>query len=506
MSGKDATPPLEIELKLLFPPDARPLLAQHLASMSMGQGRQEHLITTYYDSHDLALGNAGLSLRVRHVGQQRIQTLKATTKGNGLASHRAEWERVVKSDQPDLNVLSGTPAGPLLAALNGKLMPVWGSDVHRTTYTFQHDGATVEAAIDEGCIRAGEAQDMVRELELELKEGPVTALYSLALRLQAAVPLRLGMLTKTERGYHLLTGMPASSRQIDIPRLTKKTTLAEGFGMLVRAGVNTLIHNQPAAEAGDPEGIHQMRVAIRQLRTMLQMLKDHAARPTLDLFQSELQRIGHKLGEARDWDVLCLETLPAAFATQGDGDLIGLFNDSATEKRMNAHQQLCQELETPALTELMLSLMLWVEDRSFPGDGTQRAASLSHVAPVVLNRLARKVRRRGRHIHQLSSDERHALRKSLKKLRYGAQYFAGLHASRSVKTYMKRSKKLLRHLGEINDATVADTLVSTLGKTHPGLAVVAGTFADWNDKRRRKALHALPAAWKKFRNAEPFWH
>ncbi|GBQ56902.1 CYTH and CHAD domain-containing protein [Komagataeibacter swingsii] len=505
MSGEDTIPPREIELKLLFAHQARALLDRHLAATSGDGGHRTHLVTTYYDSPDLSLWHSGLSLRIRRAGRQRIQTLKAVDEGNQLALDRREWEWVVKSDQPDLSVLAGTPFGPQVTAMQEKLAPVWVSDVHRTTYMVHHDGAMVAVAIDEGCVRAGDACAMVRELELEIRDGPARSLYGLALALQAVVPLRLGVLAKAERGYHLLTGAPAAAVRGGTPVLDGNMTLADGFSTLIRSGLGTLIRNQPAAGAGDPEGIHQMRVAIRQLRTMLQMIasgeSDHSV---INLFQSELRRIGRGLGEARDWDVLCLETLPAAFSTHGDNDLIRMLVDAAQAQRRVAHQQLFQELETPALTTLVLSLAIWIEEAAFP-QGAGQAVSLSHAAPELLDRLARKAGRKGRHIGELSPDERHDLRKALKKLRYGVTYFSALYPSRVVETYVRRCRALLRHLGENNDATVAATLIHTLGAAHLKLAPVAGIFARWNDKRQRHALHALVSAWKVFRDTRPFW-
>ncbi|WP_182356157.1 CYTH and CHAD domain-containing protein [Komagataeibacter europaeus] len=508
MPEKDMIHPLNTGPKLLFAYETQTLLDRHLILMGGGQGLRKHLVTTYYDSPDLLLRQSGLSLCIRRSGRQRIQVLKVVGEKTRQASHREEWKWAIRTDRPDLSVLSDTPYGSQVTGLNEKLVPVWVSDMQCVTHMIQYDGAMIEAVINAGDIRAGNARERVRRLELTFREGPERALYSLALAIQAVVPLRLGVLTESDRGYHLLTGTSAVSRQPGTPLLTKKMTPDNSFRALICSGLHMLIQNQPAAEAGDPEGIHQMRVAIRQLRTMLQMIEGQykdTDRSTLRHFQSELRRIGRELGVARDWDVLCLETLPTAFAAQDGGDLIHMLDDAAQEKRTTVHQQLCQELETPALITLILSLAVWIESADFPGAGKERTVSVSRVAATVLDRLARKVGRRGRHIRKLSPEERHALRKSLKKLRYGAHYFATLYPSHGIKSYMKRCKKLLRHLGEINDATVATTLIRILGQAHPDLAPVVGIFARWNDKRRNHALRALPAAWKVFRHAGPFW-
>ncbi|WP_173568952.1 CYTH and CHAD domain-containing protein [Acetobacter conturbans] len=507
MSEKNISTPLEIELKLLFPPDARALLDRFLAEKTDAtEAVTKHLVTTYHDTPDLLLSRSGLSLRIRHTGHQRIQTLKSQGDGNRLAPRRGEWEWPVKSDHPDLDLLSGTPAEVLRTALNGKLEPVWLSDVRRTTHMLRHDGATVELAIDEGFVRAGEARVSLRELELELKNGPATALYSLALALQEQIPLRFSTLSKAERGYRLLTGTPPAVEPVQIPPLSREMTLVEGFRTLIQAGVNGLIANQPAAEAGDPEAIHQMRVAIRQLRTMLQLFSKYTERRTLDPFQGELQRIGRELGEARDWDVFCLETLPAAFTEENGTDLTRMLRNAAADKRTEAHQHLFRELHGTALTTLLLSLTLWTENHPFREDDTHLTRPASDSASKLLNRMARKAMRRGHGMSHLSEAELHGLRKSLKKLRYSTRYFSAFYPHHAGKTYMKRCKRLQQHLGEINDAAVASTLTDTLIKAHLDLAPAASILTHWNEERHRHALRALPDSWKDFQETEPFWN
>lgn len=507
MSENHPLPPQEIELKLLFEPEAQTVISHHLAAMALGRSQKKRLITTYYDTPDLQLKQAGLSLRVRRSGSLRIQTLKTDREDGQLAIHRGEWEWSIRHDHPDMDVLSDTPYGALITALATRLTPVWVSHIDRTTHTLPYNGAMVEAALDEGHVQSGNARDPVRELEFELKDGPVRAIYALALALQAVVPLRLGVLTKAGRGYRLLTGAQALPVQGRKPPLTGKMTLAESFRTLIRSGLNALIDNQPAAEAEHPEGVHQMRVAIRQLRTVLQIVESrHVDRSALRLFQAELQRIGRELGEARDWDVLCLETLPAAFPTHEHDDQVRMLADASQLKRTAAYQQIRHELQAPALSALILSLSLWIEDASFTGGKGGEEMSLGHVAPTVLDKLQRRVMRRGRRISHLSPKKRHALRKSLKKLRYVASYLEALYPARAVKAYMKHCKELLQQLGKNNDTVVASTLVLDLRETHPDLAPIISAFISWNERPHRQALRSLSPAWKRLRRAPLFWH
>ena len=225
-----------------------------------------------------------------------------------------------------------------------------------------------------------------------------------------------------------------------------------------------------------------MRVAIRRLRAALRLFAPHLEPQAASGFNNRLRALGHVLGEARDWDVFCLQTLPALNAPH--------LQDPAASRRAAAHAQLVNALAGPEPTALMLGLTAWAEDAA-AGDAT-----LGEVAPTLLDRLAAKVAKRGKHIGHRSAEELHDLRKALKKLRYGADYLAGLYPKKAVKAYLKPVKQLQELLGGSNDAAMAATLAAALGAT--GLS-------DAGEARRAKALRRLPKAWRKFKEAKPFW-
>ncbi|NHO31533.1 CYTH and CHAD domain-containing protein [Acetobacter fallax] len=504
MAEKTTIPPQEIELKLVFPPDARALIDRHPVFQGASVSEQ-HLVTTYYDTSDLILHRTGFSLRVRQHGRKRMQTLKSGSIDGGVAARRHEWEWPVRSSQPDLALLAKTPAAALEPVLAGNVKPVVVTDIRRTVLLLKHDEALVEVAIDEGVVRAAGKTLPIREIELELKDGPILPLCRLALRLQAALPLRIGVESKAERGYRMLRGEGPVAVEASIPALPRRVMTGDGFRMIIRAGLEGLIRNQPAAEAGDVEGIHQMRVAIRKLRSALQLFEPYLEAHTIGPFEDELQRLGRVLGEARDRDVFCMETLPAVFSTPDSNDWRLLLDRVATESRDAAHQAVQRELAGPALTALALGLMAWAEDRPLSADEDVALTLLAAIAPAPLDRFFRKVNRRGRRIDPASPETLHDLRKSLKKLRYGADYFASLFPGRRVRPYLKRCKILQRALGEINDAAVALTLADEFSDSHVDLAPACGAVARWSDRKTRKALRKFPQSWKDFQDVTPFW-
>ena len=508
-----ANQPIEIELKLRLPAAARAELADHpvFRPPHATAPEERHEVTTYFDTPDLALAGKGISLRVRRNGDGRVQTVKLRGAGPAVAAQRGEWEWPIEQDTPDLGRLAETPAGTIAGDLAGRaLEPVFATDIRRTVRELRVDAnTTAEAALDEGTIAAGAASEPVSELELELRDGTLAPLYRLALDLHATVPLTIAPESKADRGYRLRTGQAPIARKAPDLDLDRGIGVPGAFREIVAAGLGHLLANQPAAAAGDPEGVHQMRVAIRRLRTALVLFGAHLEPHTTHRFGAELKRLGRVLGEARDWDVFCLDTLPRALDDAPGASWGHLLLEAASAERRVAHQRVEEEIERPALTGFVLGMMAWAEDGSVRpallGDKRLRIR-LVKLAPELLDRLAGKVAKRGRRIGRRSDEELHALRKSLKKLRYGVDDVAGLYGRKAVRKYLQGCKELQELLGRMNDAAVAGTLARGLSADDgSGLAPAVGALAQWSERRRNKALHRLSGAWATFQKASPFW-
>jgi inorganic triphosphatase YgiF len=66
------------------------------------------------------------------------------------------------------------------------------------------DGTVIELALDQGEVSAGDARDVISEIELELKQGNPQQIQDIALLLRSAFHLQPEAISKSERGYRLL--------------------------------------------------------------------------------------------------------------------------------------------------------------------------------------------------------------------------------------------------------------------------------------------------------------
>ena len=167
--------------------------------------------------------------------------------------------------------VADTPfAAEIAAEAAAGLQPVFATDIRRTVRNLALPGGTAaEAAFDEGSVSAGEQAQEISELEFELKQGAPGALYRLALDLHRVAPFTIGTESKAERGQRLVTGRGPQSVESDPPPLDARGPAVEAARRIIAAGLFHVLANQTAAASRDVEGVHQVRVGIRRLRTAL---------------------------------------------------------------------------------------------------------------------------------------------------------------------------------------------------------------------------------------------
>src|SRR5581483_6609045 len=94
--------------------------------------RRQRLMSVYFDTPTFKLREAGISLRVRHLGDKTVQTVKRDPKGACGALPRQEWECEIAGDVPDLDLAADTALAQFnLKKLGRKLRPAFETDVER---------------------------------------------------------------------------------------------------------------------------------------------------------------------------------------------------------------------------------------------------------------------------------------------------------------------------------------------------------------------------------------
>ncbi len=113
VAGESAQMSKEIELKLELDPADAPRIKSNrlLAAESLGRAEEQHLVSTYFDTPDLALSKAGVFLRVREKDGRYLQTVKAMQSKADLLE-RFEWEREIPGLLPTSKSSTARPSIP----------------------------------------------------------------------------------------------------------------------------------------------------------------------------------------------------------------------------------------------------------------------------------------------------------------------------------------------------------------------------------------------------------
>ncbi len=501
---------METEIKLLLDHASRSIVEAHPLFAATVPNISQN-VSTYYDTPDLALRQRGVSLRVRRTGGSFVQTVKDRDGASGFAS-RGEWEWAITSDTLDPGVMAADQEVMTLVSEDlDRVEPVFVTDIARSKRMLSlADGTLVEAAIDEGEVRAGDRHAVICEVELELKDGAAGPLFRLAADLARLAALRLGPDSKSERGYALLTdtGPPhLAAPDLVIPEGAR---VGDVFPTLLSAACRDFAAELSAAGKGDVEGVHRLRAAIRKTRTLFVLFAPVLEPVATARFNGGLREFGQVLGSGRDWDVFLTETLAEAEADLG-ADQLRPVRDAAVARDREAHAAVADAVEGPLPTDLLLGLSLWTADDTWlVGDPEHRATAADHpfrkILPDLLDKLEGKVAKRGRRLRTLDTDDLHDLRKALKKLRYACEDVSSLFKPKAADHYIGACKKVLQDLGRINDAAETELRVAELAPSERlDLAPVAASLLRWNAARRRASERELRGRWRKFRRQDPFW-
>src|SRR3990170_2989161 len=167
-----ARPATEVELKLAFDPADAAQIASHAAlEASLVPPEEQELVSTYFDTPDCALHQAGVYLRIRESGGRYVQTVKSAKSKTELLE-RFEWERDISGRNPDLDGTEDTPLQPLLTPkVRASLQPMFATRIRRNIHRIGQNGSEIEVAIDRGEITTRQHTRPICELELELKRG-----------------------------------------------------------------------------------------------------------------------------------------------------------------------------------------------------------------------------------------------------------------------------------------------------------------------------------------------
>ena len=427
------------------------------------------LTSTYYDTSQYDLAHAGITLRHRIERGKQAWQLKLA-----LMKDRQEIELVDRQSVPP------TMFRDLLFLHLGQrpLMPVATLRVWRTGVRVRMDRTPVaDVTLDHVSVMKDRmVLQRFRELEIEQVNGEDSALPDLERQLRRA-------------GAEDHDGRPKLVRALSLvvhgleSRPAPNTPVMDHVKWALARHVRWLMAHDPGTRLGrEPESLHQMRVATRQLRAILR-----AARPLLvpewaDSLREELRWLGQLLGPARDLDVQLVYFRDEATALDArDRQPLTQFIDHLESQRKNVQEVLFNELKSERYLNLIERLQQATHDPAV----VESAVTLPELAKMEFTKLRNAIRQAG----DLPSNSKiHKTRIRTKRARYAAELAEPI-VGKPATRFIKKSRAVQDVLGAHQDAIQAESHIRAFLKqsTSARAAFVAGRMVERQRRRREKA-------------------
>lgn len=436
------------------------------------------LTSVYYDTSDLRLARARITLRHRTQGRKSAWQLKLP-----LDCGRREVEIPGKASTPPPQVLDLL----FIHLQGGTVRPVATLRTRRTGIRVGGSRGA-EVVLDEVAVLKQSSEVLIfREVEIERLDGDAALVARLEKRLRKA-------------GATNHDGRPKVFRALDLPapRGLEPPHSGDPAGThlqyILSRQLDTMLSRDPGVRlGGESEDVHQMRVATRRMRSVLRV-----ARPLLKPgweapLREKLGWLGHQLGEARDLDVQI-----AYFKGQSDNvkppdrSAFGRFIDYLQQKRNKVQQQLMRQLRRPRYVALINRLLPAVREPAIVPNNNV-------TLPDLAGKAFRKLRKAAKELDDSASSAKwHCVRIRAKRARYAAE-LAESCAGRPATRFIDQIKLIQDQLGDMQDAVMAEHHLRRFTSKKAGRqsAFLAGQMVEWQRQRRREAKQAFPSVWKK---------
>lgn len=276
----------------------------------------------------------------------------------------------------------------------------------------------------------------------------------------------------------------AGGRRADLPSTLARSlstpstnrSAAACVAVYLHAQLRAVVQNDPLVRTRDADGIHDMRVAVRRLRSTLRTFRPVFDRPRANYLGGELYWLAGLLGAVRDRDVLrdLVDALPAE---QVDATIRSRIHAQLDVEQAGAHAALSAALDEERYAAL------WSDLDALATEEHHRATSkrLRHRAGRAV-RHADDTLDRAVGLDGLDRDAAlHDARKAYKQARYAAELVTPLIGGRAH-VLAERLGRVQDVLGNHQDAVVAARLLSEFGVSAP-----PADIADDLDRARRRA-------------------
>lgn len=495
----------EVERKLDAPADlVLPDLSGLPGVASVAEPVEHRLDATYFDTDDLRLNAARLTLRRRTGGKDAGWHLKRPGDGGARSEEHHPLGRAARTVPPALR------AAVQVHARGAELAPVVRLATVRTVRDLLDDAGAVLAEVAVDAVTAsvpaanGRWTRLVawNEIEVELVGGRRKLLNAAVKALVAAGATQSDAPSKLSRALAEAGRLPAAAAD-DLPAEPAAGTAGAVVLDYLRAQVAHLVAHDPLVRVDAEDAVHQMRVACRRLRSALATFRPVLDREVTDPVRGELQWLGEALGATRDAEVVrehlrgLAEAEPVELL---DGPVVERIVTTMDARYRAAHDEALVDLDTPRYFALLDTLDALVRRPPFTdAAGGDAAQVLLPLVAKAYKRVAKLVAaahaEADPHEHDLLL---HEVRKAAKRARYTGESLTAAFG-KDAKAFAKQMAALQEVLGEHQDSVVIRGWLAELAAAAREAGESTFTYGRlhaFEEVRGRRTEQDFDAAWE----------
>lgn len=296
--------------------------------------------------------------------------------------------------------------------------------------------------------------------------------------------------------------------------LSPEQSTNEAFESILRSNFDSMLDWAPVAYNHENiEGVHQVRVSLRRLRSAVSIFRKAIPREITDPWNTEMRWVASEFGPTRDLDVFIDEGLNAMAGKiplqAGEEKLQKL----ATKHQDAAYANIRTLMESDRYKDFTKNLDQWIRNRGWfqeemPADiRSNLGKGIARYAKKVLSKRLTVVLRTGEHMEEMSDEALHQLRIECKKLRYATEFFSTLFDPTNMAEFTLQLKEVQKFLGTMNDVAVMPSLLNKIleGVHDPDVQQYAGALLGWRCHEAASVRRKLHAPWKVFSKTASPW-
>lgn len=452
---------LEIERKYDVDAEVRvPSLDAVVEGSVTGGAQTQSLVASYFDTEDLRLRAARVTLRHRTGGTDAGWHLK-------LPAGKGRLEVSSSADGPPEAVPEELQALVRSVVRRRDLVPVAELRTKRTVHPLQEGSGRILLELVDDLVEAqpsGGEPLRWREWEAELVAGDESLLDAVEQRLLHAGATPSNSTSKVGR---VLDARPGSAHPARLPTVpAKRATAGEVLRAHVAEQVAELVARDPQVRRDAADSVHKMRVATRRLRSALSTFRPLLDREQSDPLRDELRWLAGVLGAARDAEVLrericrLLDSEPPELVL---GPVRQKVDGVLFDRYRVAHAHVVTDLDGDRYLDLLTALEDLVATPPWQ-DGADAPAR--DILPRLVARADRQLAKAVRSAQKSQGEEQdtalHEARKLAKRLRYACEAVAPAFG-KPASALAAAATDLQEVLGEHQDSVVTREVLRELG-------------------------------------------